>query len=132
MARVIAVDTNVLLRVLLDDAGAQSQSAAARGLVQRADAVHISVVVFVETLWTLQRSYGYPKALVAKAADGILTHPKYRVESAGQLRRALERYSTGNIDFADAVALEHALECEAPLHTFDKKLAKLKGAQLLG
>ena len=47
----IAVDTNVLLRYLLNDDAAQADMAA--NLIKGGDTVLITDVVLVETLWTL-------------------------------------------------------------------------------
>ena len=128
----IALDTNVLLRALVDDEEAANQCAAARRLVASASAVTISAAVFLEAVWTLSRSFGFPRKDVARVATMLLEHPKYRVQDAALFEAAVGRFAAGNIDFADAVALEHASRNNAVLHTFDRKLAKLDGAQAVG
>ncbi|MHB8448550.1 MAG: PIN domain-containing protein [Rudaea sp.] len=128
----IALDTNVLLRALVDDEKATSQCAAARRLVAAAAVVTISAAVFLEAVWTLSRSFGFPRKDVAHVASLLLKHPKYRIQDAALFEVAVARFAAGNIDFADAVALEHASRNNAVLHTFDRKLARLRGAQAVG
>ncbi len=128
----IALDTNVLLRALVDDDKAAHQCAAARRLVASAATVTISAAVFLEAVWTLSRSFGFPRKDVAHVATQLLKHPRYRIQDAALFESAVARFATGNIDFADAVALEHASRSNAVLHTFDRKLARLRGAQAVG
>jgi predicted nucleic-acid-binding protein len=55
---VIAVDTNVLVRVLVDDPGQKAQVAAARSQVKRAGQVWVAQIVQAETVWVLESAYG--------------------------------------------------------------------------
>ena len=57
----IAIDTNVLVRVLVDDPGAPQQNERARASVTRAKRVFIPQPVQIETLWVLSRSYGFDR-----------------------------------------------------------------------
>lgn len=124
----IAVDTNVLLRLLVDDDMAPDQCRAARRLVARAGAVSISATVLLETIWTLSRSFGFSRKQVARVASEMLSHPKYRIQDSRLFESAIACFGASNIDFADAVALEHARSLGIDLYTFDKKLAALDGA----
>lgn len=127
----IALDTNVLLRALVDDADAPDQCAAARQLLAESRGVVISAVVFLETLWTLSRSFGYSRAQVCRVGALLLDHPRYHVRSEDLCAAALERYANSKIDFADAVALVDAGSGGCILHTFGHKLARLPGTQLV-
>lgn len=124
----IALDTNVLLRALVEDADAKAQCAAARRLVTEAGEVAISAVVFLETMWTLSRSFGYSRAQVAQVGAMLLEHPKYHVRAIELFVPAIKRYADSTIDFADAVALEDAISHGDQIHTFDRKFARLDGA----
>lgn len=127
----IAVDTNVLVRALVDDPLEPRQCTAARELIVRAGIVHVSSIVFVETLWVLNRSYGASRAEVSRIATEVLGHPRYKVDNSRLLQAALQIFVGGKVDFADAVALADAQQAECALYTFDRKLAKLAGAKLL-
>lgn len=126
----IAVDTNVLLRALLDDPQAPEQCATARELIVAAGSVAISAVVFLESMWTLSRSFAFPRRQVAETGMRLLEHPRYRIESRDLFVGAMRHYLDRGIDFGDAVALEQARQDGLVLHTFDRKLARCPGAQL--
>ncbi|MCI0354203.1 MAG: type II toxin-antitoxin system VapC family toxin [Acidobacteria bacterium] len=127
----IAADTNVLLRALVEDEAAPQQCASARELFASAAKVRICGAVFLETLWTLERSYGFGRPEVARTAARILSHPCCDVQDQELLLRAVQRYAALNIDFADAIAVEDAADRGVTLRTFDRKLAKVPGAELL-
>lgn len=128
----IAVDTNVLLRALVDDADAPGQCSAAQALIASAGRVRVAEIVFMEALRVLHKRYQASRKEVARIALELLEHPRYQVENQDQLNAALTIFTTGNVDFADAVALADARQVRCVLHTFDKKLAKLDGAELVG
>lgn len=127
----IAVDTNVLLRALVDDPSAPQQCDVARKTIANAGRVRVSAIVFLETLWVLHRSYGASRAKVTNVATQLLNHSSYRIENAIQLEAALEIFSATDVEFADAVALADARAAQCVLHTFDRKLAKLDGVSVL-
>jgi predicted nucleic-acid-binding protein len=128
---VIAVDTNVLLRALVDDPTAPGQCVSARSLVMQAGHVRIPSIVFVETLWVLHKRYRATRDEVSRIARELLDHPRYQVEGSDSLGRALEIFSTSGVDFGDAVALADARFAAVGLHTFDRRLAKLPDATLV-
>jgi predicted nucleic-acid-binding protein len=125
----IAVDTNVLLRALVDDPTDPGQCAAARALVAKAGQVRVASIVFVETLWVLHKRYRAVRGEVSRIARELLDHPRYQIDASGELGQALEIFSTTNVDFADAVALADARRAGVALHTFDRRLAKLADAK---
>jgi predicted nucleic-acid-binding protein len=128
---VIAIDTNVLLRAVVDDPLDPEQCTAARALVARAGRVRIASIVFVETLWVLHKRYRAARGEVSRVAGELLDHPRYQVEASGDLSQALEIFSTNNVDFADAIALADARRAGVKLHTFDRTLARLPDATIV-
>ena len=127
----IAVDTNVLVRALADDPAAPDQCVRAREVIASAGRVRVSSIVFVETLWVLHRHYGAAREHVAEVAAQLLSHPRYGVEGAAELEAALAIFAAENVEFADALALADARAVGCPLCTFDRKLAKLRGVELV-
>lgn len=127
----IALDTNVLVRLIVDDDLAPQQVSAARRRIHAEDRVLIARCVFLETLWVLERSYGYARTTVAKVALQLLEHPRYLIVDAALLTNAVDLYRDSNIGFADALALVGGRAAGTPLLTFDRKLARLEGAELL-
>ncbi|MCX7113621.1 MAG: hypothetical protein NTX45_26750 [Proteobacteria bacterium] len=57
----VTVDTNVLVRIMIDDPGASAQMLAARGLASEAGILFVTQIVQVETVWVLQSAYGFDK-----------------------------------------------------------------------
>lgn len=75
----IAVDTNVLLRLFVNDDEAQQNTAVE--LLEQAESVVIPTTVLIETVWVLNRSYKIPLAdILALLRDFILSVPKLVVQ----------------------------------------------------
>jgi predicted nucleic-acid-binding protein len=127
----IAIDTNVLLRALVDDPEEPRQCAMARTLVADAGKVRVVDSVFMETLWVLHKRYQASRKEVTRIARELLEHSRYQVENHKQLSAALEIFASSNVDYADAVTLADARQMQCALHTFDRKLAKLDGAVIV-
>jgi predicted nucleic-acid-binding protein len=128
---VLAVDTNVLVRLLIDDPGAAKQCAWARKLASDAGTVSVSQVVQMETVWALESVYGFQRADIASALDAMQNNQSFVLQEAGAFRAALAAFHGGNADFADYLILMHARADGAELVTFDRKLGKFDGARLL-
>jgi len=113
----IAVDTNVLLRYLLNDDKAQSRKAAA--LIKGASFVLITDVVISETIWTLTgKKYKLDKEGVIRVLNSLFEEPNVFFEEGqvvwkalGDFRRA-EPVKVGGkkkqVDFSDALIVNKA------------------------
>jgi len=128
----IAIDTNVLVRVLIDDPSAPEQSELARNVLAEADGVWVSQVVLVETVWVLESAYRFGRQAILSALETLVRYPGIEIEAYGRVDRALSLYSDGHADFADCLILAGALERRLILHTFDRRLARLQGAKEIG
>lgn len=126
----IALDTNVLVRYLVEDDAAQSARAAKRiaGASSTGDQLFISSVVFCEVAWVLVVAYKVQKAELIRVLRDLLRARQLAFESADALVQALEAYEGGRGDLADYVIRETALAygCES-IATFDKALTKEAG-----
>ena len=78
----IGIDTNVLVRFLtLHDA---EQAALAVGLIDTLtaqDPAFISRQVLIQTVWVLERAYGFDRMTIAKALDAVLEAEDLLVEN---------------------------------------------------
>ena len=127
------LDTNVLVRWLVDDD--PKQSARARRLLEVARAsqapLFIPATVMLELEWVLRSRYGLNKAMVLKAFNALLETQEFEFQSEAALEQALHLYRQGTAEFADCL---HAGICSAsdraPLLTFDTKAARLSTIQL--
>ena len=128
----IAVDTNVLVRILVDDPGQPAQVAAARALASRAGRVFVPIVVQVEAVWVLESGYGLAKEQVVRVLEHVEANEAFALEDAELCHDALARYRSSNADYSDCVILTSCRAKGLTLHTFDKRLGKLAGAALAG
>ncbi len=129
----IGLDTNVLVRYLMQDDAAQA--AKASRLIERCSAEEpgfIAMVVLVELVWVLESSYGIERARIAAALELLLRTRELRVEQAETAWHAVRMYRDSRADFADALIARCAAAagCERTL-TFDRDAARRSGMALL-
>ena len=124
----IAVDTNVLVRILIDDSGAAVQMQAARALLANAEVLYVPQIVQVETVWVLESAYGFDKSAICKILDHLLLHPQFLLQSAEIFNSAVTLFRKHSADFSDCLILTEAMTQNLQLYTFDKKLGCIKGA----
>lgn len=127
----LAVDTNVLVRVLVDDPGAPKQCAAARQLARDSGAIYVSQIVQVETVWVLESAYRFDREAVTDALSELARNDAFVLQRHGVFTEALHEMSIGAADFSDCLILTEARAENAELATFDKKLGKLSGTKLV-
>jgi predicted nucleic-acid-binding protein len=130
-AVVLAVDTNVLVRVLVDDPTAPGQCRTARLAVSEAGQVYVSQVVQIETVWVLSSAYGLDKAAIQELLATIASHPAFSLQRLDVFHAALQLFQSSQADFADCVILAESGSAGYELATFDRKLGKLSGTRLL-
>ena len=120
----IALDTNVVVRAIVDDDAVQVGQV--RALLERSD-LFVPMTVLLETEWVLRGLYGLTRGVVAQALERFCGLEQVQVENVDQLERALAAYREG-ADFADVL---HILQCEGlgitQFATFDNKLRKRLG-----
>ena len=118
-----AVDTNLLVRLLVRDNAAQVK--AAEAFV--ANGASVSNIVLVETIWLLDAVYKRTPRQLAKAIALLLNHASLTLEHVDVVARALDAFQAlPSLGFSDCIVLEIARKAgHLPLGTFDKGLAKL-------
>jgi len=126
----IGLDTNVIVRLFVDDD--PEQVASARTFVATRctpeDPGFIDRVALCESVWVLTAAYGYGRVAVADVIERLLASRDIRLEDHNLVRVAAQSYRVSNVDFAD-ILIGHvnlARGCEATA-TFDRKAVKLKG-----
>lgn len=124
----IALDTNVPVRLLVDDADAPHQVEAARARVAAEETVAVSQSVFLETTWVLERSYWVARRSLREIAQALLDHPKYLIADRMLMAAAIAVLREAPIGFGDALALAHARTSGATLLGFARKLVRIEGA----
>lgn len=129
----IALDTNVLVRYLVQDDATQAQIASdvIHGLSE-ADLGFVGREVLIELVWVLERAYGFSRMEIANALDGLLAAIELVIENADDLGLAIELYRNDGYGFADMMIAAAARRAGArELVTFDRKAARLRGVRLL-
>jgi predicted nucleic-acid-binding protein len=121
----IAVDTNVLVRVITNDDSDQAPLAAR--LLNRHDRVFISKTVLLELEWVLRSAYKIGAGHILKALIQFRDRPNVEIEDEAAVGDALGWFEQG-MDFADALHLASTGR-ECPLATFDAALVR-KASQL--
>lgn len=130
----IALDTNVLVRLVLRDDEAQAQRA--RELVEthaHSDgSLFVSDVVLAEFAWVLRSRYALPGEAIARALRALVDNATLAWQSRAAAIEALQLFEHGGADFPDClvVALAEAHGCEA-IATFDGGMRALPQVRLL-
>jgi len=129
-----ALDTNVLVRFLVQDDTAQlvATEKLFRRCVDAGESLFVPITVALELEWVLRSAFGFDKPTVLRTVSRLLTTFELRFEAEGALEAALLRYAESAADFSDCLhAALAGMAGEQPLWTFDKAAAKVDGAQLL-
>lgn len=131
----IGLDTNLLVRLLLQDD--QSQARAVERVLVRArrerTPLFVADLVLCELVWVLARRARVPRKAIADAVERILDTDLITVADPGVARRALAAYREGAGDFADYVIREQALAAGATeVVTFDRSVKGEPGFKVIG
>jgi len=124
----IGLDTNVLVRYLVQDDPVQSPRATE--LIERRldedNPGFISVVTMTETVWVLERAYGFSDLEVAATIERLLQTDVLVVDSEAEVFSAMTVVADGIGSFADALIgmLNRKAGCSVTL-TFDRRASRL-------
>ena len=129
----IGLDTNVVLRYVVQDDAVQSPIATR--LIEGFDPAtpgFISAVTIMETVWVLQSFYDASRQQVKDVVETLLRARGLVIERSDLFWLALSTYSGGNADFADCVIerFGNAAGCDYTL-SFDRKACNTTGMRLL-
>jgi predicted nucleic-acid-binding protein len=121
------IDTNVFLRIFIQDDGRQHREAVE--LVRSLGQVFVGTVVLVEAVWALRKIFKFPRAKLVHFLDIVLATDAFILENREVVEAAMLGFSTGNADFADHVILESARRNGAGrVYTFDLDFSRIPGA----
>lgn len=115
----LAVDTNVVVRFLLNDD--PEQAARARRTIDEREC-WLSLTVLLETEWVMRSAARLDPQRIHRILCRFVGLPTVTIELPTRVSDALALFAEG-MDFADALHLAAAMQagCEA-LATFDRKL----------
>ncbi len=124
-----AVDTNLLVRLIVRDDPKQVEAAEAF----IAGGAWVPQLVLAETIWVLDAVHERSAVQLAAAVDMLLNHAQLSIQEADVVERALTQFrARPALGFSDCLVLEVARKAgHLPLGTFDRGLSRLEGAQRL-
>jgi predicted nucleic-acid-binding protein len=124
-----AVDTNLLVRLIVRDDPTQVE--AAEAFV--AQGAWVSQLVLAETIWVLDAVHERTAVQLAAAIEMLLNHEQLSIQDAEAVAHALKWFrSRPALGLSDCLVLAIARKAgHLPLGTFDRGLAKLEGTERL-
>ena len=124
-----AIDTNVLVRLLVrDDA---RQVAKSEAFVK--GGAWVSHLVLAKTLWVLDAVYDRSNAQLDDAVEKLLIHDDLVLQDEDVVLASLRHFrANARMSFSDCLIVEIARKAgHRPVGTFDKDMAKIPDAQAL-
>lgn len=125
------IDTNVLVRLLIDNKDAVEQTQLARQFLKRVKQVYITQIVQVETIWVLERAYKIPKDKLISILKCLHESKIFILQSEHCFYQALMLFQHVNVGFSDCLIVAETNLKNKKLFTFDKRLSRLEYCQLL-
>lgn len=130
----IGIDTNVLVRHLVQDDPRQSRAATQVITKEctRESPGFINRIVLCELVWVLESAYGYSKEAIVNVLDKLMRTSQFKVEDAQSAWTSFRMYQKGKADFSDCLlgTTNRFSGCDSTV-TFDQAASKLDGFQLL-
>jgi predicted nucleic-acid-binding protein len=129
-----AIDTNVLVRLLVGDDA--RQRALALSLVERCtdsdDTLFVPVTVTLELEWVLRARYRLARDAILETFVGLLETRELEFHEEATVERALYYFRSTRADFAECLHLGATITHErTPFMTFDRQASRLEGARAL-
>jgi predicted nucleic-acid-binding protein len=130
----IGIDTNILLRLWLNDDPAQNQRIDAL-LAEHGNtpgSLLITDVVLAEAMWTLRSAFNQDKAALLIAVRSLLEETAFAFEDREAVAQALQLFEQASCGFPDClVVAKHGLRGCDFTATFDRGMRKLSGVKVL-
>lgn len=123
----IALDTNVLVRYIVQDDPKQSKTASEliEGFQKAKQTCLITDIVLCEMVWVLESCYDASRRSISEVLEKILKIDIFNFISKDLLYQCVNRYQDGSGDFADYLLGLTALhEGASKVYTFDKSLKR--------
>jgi predicted nucleic-acid-binding protein len=120
-----AIDTNVVVRLMVRDD--PRQTASAEDFIR--GGAWVSVLALAEAIWVLATVYQLSSRALATAIEMLLDHRDLVLQEPDAVRAALELYrAKPALGFSDCLMLQLARKAgHLPLGTFDRSLAIAEG-----
>jgi len=130
----VGIDTNVLIRLLVNDNPVQHKAVLKFGEgIDKNYAGFVTVISLVEMDWALRKQYGFTKGESVEAIRRIVRTRGVEIQSPDVVVRALQGVEDGDGEFADLMIAHLCLDAGCDhIVTLDKKAAaKIPAVALL-
>lgn len=124
----IAVDTNLVVRLFVDDEQSREQALLVRDFLRYHDCIYIGQIVQIELVWVLESCYHFDKETIIKILQIMYERNDFALQNPQQFHQALQYFKTGNADFSDYLIVADSQKNGLQFFTFDKKLSKAEAA----
>lgn len=129
----IGLDTNVLVRYIMQDDPKQSPKATRliEGLTAE-EPGFVPLVSIVELVWVLSSVYSLSRQQVSSTLELLLRSKEIILDRADQVLQAQRRFNSGSVDFADCLIerIANHAGCATTM-TFDAGAVKSAGMTLI-
>jgi predicted nucleic-acid-binding protein len=130
----IGLDTNILLRLWLNDDPAQNKRIdtllAEHG--SPAGSLMVSDVVLAEAVWTLRSAFAQDKSAQLMAVRSLLNEAAFAFEDREAVAQAVDMFEASSCGFSDClIVAKHARKGCTFTATFDRGMRKLTGAKVI-
>lgn len=122
----IGLDSNVLVRYIVQDAPEQATAASRliEGQCTERSPGHVNLVVLVELVWVLTRAYRYGRGDVARVVLQLLRTTESDIEDSDAVWAALREFEVGAADFAAYLIARRNRDAGCGrTYTFDRRAA---------
>lgn len=122
----IGLDSNILLRWIVDDPSAPEQCAAVRRRLEaETQPLFVNHIVLAEAVWVLHRFGRVAREDLMEIMERLLRAPEVRVQQAEVVEAALRSFQKSSGGFADHLIgeINRRAGCRTTL-TFDKPASK--------
>ncbi len=129
----IGLDTNILIRYVMQDNPQQSAAVAALlAQLTEEEPGYISVATLLELVWVLRSRYRVPKGEQIVVLEHLLRTTTLLLQHEREVSRAFASWQSGPGSFSDVLIAElnAAAGCSTTF-TFDQKASRLRGFSLL-
>ena len=132
----IGIDTNILLRWLVDESiwpdDNPSQTEAVARLLGQNETIYVNAVTLSETLWVLSKPMKQTKAVIAELIDRLLAAANVDIENRAAVAAARRGFHRGKAGIHDRLIGEfNRLGGCSTTMTFDQDASETPGFTLL-
>ena len=122
------IDTNVILRFLLNDVAEQAEKAKRlfEDIETGVEKVYLTDLVISECIWVLEKFYKVPRKEIKDSLKPIITFQGVNTQSSkSKLLEALDLWEEREVDWTDALLTVCCLREGREIISFDKDFDKL-------